>query len=119
MQEQYRHSLIPPSIGGNVNSGDVSAISGLMAFQYQKMGIKAEFARNIDNYFEMFGYKLNTIAVPNTTSRSKWNYIKTIDVNITGDIPETDMLKLKQLFNNGFTIWHDTSHFMDYSQTNS
>ena len=119
MQQQYQHSLLPQSIGGNINSGDVSAIANLMAFQYQKVGIKAEFARNIDNYFEMFGYKLNSVAVPNTSSRSNWNYIKTIDVNITGNIPTQDMQELKALYNNGFTIWHTTTHFMDYSQTNA
>ena len=119
MQEQYRHSLIPPTVGGNINSGDVSAISGLMAFQYQKMGIKAEFAQNIDNYFEMFGYKVNKVATINTNTRSKWNYIKTIECNITGNIPERDLQELKDLYNGGFTIWHDTTHFMDYSQTNS
>ena len=119
MQQQYQHSLLPQSIGGNINSGDVSAIANLMAFQYQKVGIKAEFARNIDNYFEMFGYKLNSVAVPNTSSRSNWNYIKTIDVNITGNIPTQDMQELKALYNNGFTIWHTTTYFMDYSQTNA
>lgn len=119
MQEQYRHSLISPTVGGNINSGDVSAVSGLMAFQYCKMGVKSEFAQNIDNYFEMFGYKLNKVDTINTSSRSNWNYIKTIDVNMTGDIPERDLQELKDLYNSGFTIWHTTTYFMDYSQTNA
>lgn len=118
MQEQYRHSLLPTALGGNINSGDVSAISGTMAFQYQKMGIKQEFARKIDAYFEMFGYKLCTVATPNITSRSNWNYIKTIEVNILGDIPEDDMQRLKDLFNGGFTVWHNPSTYLDYSQNN-
>lgn len=119
MQEQYRHSLIPPTVGGNINSGDVSAITGLMAFQYHKMGIKSEFAQSIDNYFEMFGYKVNKLMTINTNTRSKWNYIKTIEANITGDIPENDVLELKNLYNNGFTIWHDPAHYLDYSQNNT
>ena len=119
MQEQYRHSLIAPGIGGNINSGDVSAITGTMAFQFQRCGVKAEFARNIDNFFEMFGYKLNKVDTINTSSRSNWNFIKTIDVNMTGDIPERDLQELKDLYNGGFTIWHTTTYFMDYSQTNA
>lgn len=119
LQEQYQHSMIPPAIQGNTNSGDVSAVNGAMAFKFERCGVRQEYAKIIDNYFEMFGYKVNDFAVPNTTSRSKWNYIKTIDVNITGDIPEYDMQKLKDLYNRGFTIWHDTTHFMDYTQTNS
>ena len=119
MQEQYRHSLISPTIGGNINCGDVAAVSGTMAFQYQKMGVKAEFARNIDNFFELFGYKLNKVDTINTSSRSNWNFIKTVDVNMTGDIPERDLQELKDLYNGGFTIWHTTTYFMDYSQTNA
>ena len=118
-KEVYEHSLIPPQAEGNLNSGDITTATGYNRFLIKRMTIRSEYAQIIDNYFEMFGYKLNKVAVPNTTSRSKWNYIKTINVNITGDIPEEDMAKLKSLYNNGFTIWHDTSHYLDYSQTNS
>ena len=117
--EIYQHSLVPPQSEGNLNSGDVTSTIGYNRFRIKRMTIRQEYARIIDNYFEMFGYKLNTVAVPNTTSRSKWNYIKTINVNITGDIPEQDMQKLKALYNSGFTIWHDTNHYLDYSQTNA
>lgn len=119
VNEVYQHSLVPPQAEGNLNSGDVSTTIGYNRFRIKRMTIRQEYAKIIDNFFEMYGYKLNTVAVPNTTSRSKWNYIKCIDVNMTGDIPEDDLEKLKELYNNGFTIWHDTSHFMDYSQTNS
>ena len=104
---------------GNLNGGDVTTTIGFNKFRIKTMTIKQEFVKIIDNYFEFFGYKLNEFAVPNTTSRTKWNYIKTMNVDMTGDIPENDMQRLKDLYNGGFTIWHDTSHFMDYTQTNS
>lgn len=115
----YEHSLTPPQAEGNLNSGDVSTTIGFNKFKLKYMTIKQEFAQIIDNYFEAYGYRLNTFAVPNTTSRTKWNYIKTMNVDMTGDIPENDLQRLKDLYNGGFTIWHDTSHFMDYTQTNS
>ncbi len=119
VKEVYEHSLIPPQAEGNLNSGDVTTTIGYNRFRIKRMTIREEYAKIIDNYFEMFGYKLNTVAVPNTTSRSNWNYIKTINVNITGDLPEEDMQKLKKLYDNGFTIWHTTSHYLDYSQNNT
>ena len=115
----YEHSLTPPQAEGNLNGGDVTTTIGFNKFRIKTITIKQEFAKIIDNYFEFFGYKLNEFAVPNTTSRTKWNYIKTMNVDMTGDIPENDLQKLKDLYNGGFTIWHDTSHFMDYTQTNS
>lgn len=120
MQTQYQHTLMPTTLGGSLNSADVSALNGAMAFQFQRCGIKEEYARKIDSYFDMFGYKLCTVATPDITSRTNWNYIKTIDINLLGDIiPEDDMQRLKDLFNTGFTIWHNPATFLDYSQANN
>ena len=66
-----------------------------------------------------FGYKTNRVKVPNITGRSKWNYVKTIDCNCDGDIPETDLNIIRTMFNNGVTMWHDASKIYDYSQTNN
>ena len=73
----------------------------------------------IDNYFSMFGYKTNKVKLPNLNNRTNWNYVKTINCNLLGDIPQTDMQELKELFNNGVTLWHNPSTFLDYSQNNS
>ena len=53
------------------------------------------------------------------TGRKNWNYIKTIGANIEGNIPEDDLNELKAIFNNGVTIWHKASTYLDYSQDNS
>ena len=83
------------------------------------MSIKKEQLIIIDNYFSMFGYKINTIKIPQFTSRTYWNYIKTIDINIEGNIPQNDLNEIKDMFNTGITFWHDTTKFLDYSQNNS
>lgn len=83
------------------------------------MSIKNEYARVIDNFFSMYGYKTNLVKLPNLSNRSKWNYVKTINANILGDIPQKDLQKIKDLFNNGITLWHNPLYFLDYSQTNS
>jgi hypothetical protein len=66
----------------------------------------------------MYGYQVNTLKVPNITGRRNWNYIKTIDINITGNIIQEDMQKIKNIFNNGVTLWHNPSTYLDYSQNN-
>lgn len=83
------------------------------------MSIKAEFAKIIDDYFSMFGYKTNEVKIPNLTGRQNWNYVKTIDCNILGNFPQEDLQEIKDMFNNGLTIWHNTSTFLDYSQNNN
>ena len=39
-------------------------------------------------------------------------------VNIEGDVPEADLDKIRSLFNNGCTFWHNTSTFLNYSASN-
>lgn len=114
----YEHSLTPNSAKGNTNGGDINVSSNSNGFYFYKTSIKKEYAKIIDDFFSMFGYKVNSVKVPNITGRPNWNYVKTIDCNITGNIPQTDILAIKQIFDNGVTFWHNPSTFLDYSQNN-
>ena len=112
-------SLQSPQAEGNTATGDVNYATGLTTFTAYARSIKYEYAVMIDNYFSMFGYKVNRLATPNIHKRSNWDYMKCIDVNLEGDIPEADMDKIRRLFNEGCTFWHSTSQYLNYSATNS
>lgn len=116
--EIYQHSFTANQARGNTNSGDVVFSSGKSDFSAYFMTIKNEYAETIDNFFSMYGYKVNLLKVPSITGRRNWNYIKTIDINITGDFPQEDLQEIKDIFNNGCTFWHNPATFLDYSQTN-
>ena len=68
-------------------------------------------------YFKMFGYKINTVKIPDLNSREDFNYIKTIACNIVADIPQQYLLILKSIFDKGVTIWHNDNMY-DYTQEN-
>ena len=114
-----RRDYSPVEAKGNVNAGDVNWAMGLNQFVLYKMSCRYEFAKRIDDYFSMFGYKVNELKLPNITGRTNWNYVKTIGCNITGNIPQQDIVKIKDMFNNGVTLWHNPSTFLDYSQSNT
>lgn len=115
----YQHSLIPPHTRGNTNTGDVAYASGSLEQPYYKMCIKYEMAEVIDNYFSMFGYKVNMIKIPNITGRSQWNFIKTIDCNADGNIPQEDLDTIKKACNAGITFWHNPANMYNYSLSNT
>ena len=117
--EIYKESMVPPQCEGNINSGDVSTATGNTDFHFQVMTIKKEMAQIIDSFFSMYGYKVNSLKIPNVTGRTYWNYVKTIDCNIEGDIPQNDLQKIKDIFNGGVTFWHDATKFLDYTQSNT
>ena len=114
----YRHSLIPDQAKGNINTGDVTFSSGHLDIMAYKMSVRNEYAQIIDNFFTMFGYKVNRLKTPNITGRRNWNYIKSVDINIEAYIPQEDLQSIKDMFNNGVTLWHNASTFLDYSQNN-
>ena len=117
--QDYQASIVPDSAQGNANSGDINYVLGKANFTSYKMCCKREKIETIDKYFSMYGYKVNTVKIPNITGRSNWNYVKTVGCNITGDIPQGDIQTLKNIFDNGTTIWHNPSTFLDYSQNNN
>lgn len=119
MGSMYQHGVIPAQAKGDVNGGDITSSSGRLGFDYMQMSIRYEYAKIIDDFFSMYGYKVNTVKVPNITGRSNWNYVKLINPNIEAYIPQEDLAEIKDLFSNGITLWHTTTHFLDYSQNNS
>ena len=112
----YEHSLVPNSIGNGSASPDVMFSLDTFNFKVQHMGISGERAKQIDEYFDRFGYKVNKNAniYQAITSRNKWNYVKTVECNIKADIPDENLNEIKAMFNNGITIWKNPSEIYRY-----
>lgn len=110
---------IPDTIRGQVGSSDINYSSATSGYILNKLTLKPEYLQQIDSFFTMFGYKVNELKIPNLYSRLNWNYVKTVNVNLLGDIPQDDMQALKDMFNRGVTLWHNPSTFLDYSQPNT
>lgn len=119
MQQVRAAKMVPPQAKGNYTTGDINFSHGSAEFVFRQMSVRAEYAKIIDDYFTMYGYKVNTLKLPNVTGRPYWNYVKTQGCNITGDIPQSDIEEIKGLFNRGITIWHNATYFLDYSQDNT
>ena len=119
LQEKEKREKSPIQAKGNVNVGDVTYSSGMNKFTYSQMSCRYEYAKRIDDYFSTFGYKVNEVKIPNTTGRLNWNYVKTVDCNFEGDIPQIYLNKIKEIFNKGITLWHNASTMLDYTQSNT
>lgn len=119
IMQKKQHNMIPPTVSGSLNSADVNVASGNNTFHYYNMSIKQEYAKIIDDFFTMYGYQVNSLKTPNITGRTNWNYVKTLECNVTGSLPETAVEEIKSIFNNGVTFWHNPTTFLDYSQSNS
>lgn len=118
LNNDRKASLVPDQVRGNTNCGDVNTSMGRNCFDFYKVSIKQEYAKIIDDFFEMYGYKVNRVKVPNIKTRPCWNYVKTVNMNLDGKAPQQDLEKIKDLFNNGITFWRSSATLEDYSQNN-
>lgn len=125
MQESYRHSLVPDTFKGNINGGDYLCASGRNGFYFYKMSITEEYARSIDNFFQVYGYKVNSLKTPNFSSRRYWNFVQIGGGEIIGtsnsniSVPESSMSTINSIFRKGTTIWHDHNNIGNYSLDNT
>jgi hypothetical protein len=118
MASVFQKSLVPTQLEGQAKCPVANVKWGRVGYMFKNYGIKAQFAERIDNYFTMFGYKVNAMKVPNVTGRKAFNYVKTIDVNIVGSIPVEHMVTIKTAFDNGITFWHG-DWVGDYTKDNT
>ena len=72
----------------------------------------------IDKFFNMFGYAINKVGVPNIHARSRYTYIKTNSSNVTGSIPSDDKDIINEIFNKGIRFWvaSDIANFGIYPE---
>ena len=108
---------IPPTISNMGNNSLFSYGNNYRGVYVVCKTIRSEYAEQLTNYFKMFGYKVNKLEIPNTKSRKSYNYIKTVDANIVGNIPNNYLNTLKGIFDHGLTIWH-TDDIGNYNLNN-
>ena len=115
-EENYRAKLVPDAINNGTATPEVLYSMGTFEYTAWALTITGERAKQIDSYFDRFGYTVNSYdnIVQAITSRSKWNYIKTADCHINANIPDEDLVQIEELFNNGITFWKNPNEVYRY-----
>lgn len=118
----------PDQIRGQTNTDETNYNDKKIGFTFYSMGCTADVAESIDNYFTMFGYKINKLKIPNirnanATLRPHWNYIKTKSCLIhsasgTG-LPQDAENTIQSIYNKGITFWNNYAEIGNYSLNNA
>ena len=115
-----RQSLIPNSVRGSSNGNSLLA-AGRMTYNVKVMGAQRGFMEAIDQFFDRFGYQVDSLKTPDISGRPYWNYVKMQDANHTSSasarIPSDDLNKINTIFNTGVTFWH-TDQLGNYALDN-
>lgn len=97
---------VHPAQFSGTTSSVVDYQLGLFEFSFYAMQIRQEFARTCDSVWDATGYPLNELVIPDTKSRPRYNYTKTSNACIFGNICLQHRKRIEQALNDGITWWH-------------
>lgn len=118
ISQAYQASIAADMSKGQLNNGGANVAMRKHMFYAGRMSITMNMAQIIDDYFNMYGYATRRVKIPNRSSRSHWNYVKTVSCNIHGSIPADDMRKICEIYDAGITFWKKGSEIGNYSLDN-
>lgn len=111
-------STMPPHASGAA-SGMAGTVNGAYRLSCYLCVPCGGMLRKLDQYFNMWGYRVDRLEIPDFKTRKYWNYIRCSMFNAEGtNIPGAYFDIIKTIFERGITFWHDPTHFLDYSQDN-
>lgn len=118
---QFYQASLMPSIEGGQNTGDVNYSAKNNTFNFYNYHCKPEYMKIIDDYFTRFGYKINSLTLPNIVGRKNWNYIEIGSSESIGfgSVPTSYMEEINNACRKGVTIWHNHDNIGNYNLDNS
>ena len=105
---QVKTASTQPNHARGQQSSSVFCAMGYQGFHYMPYRIQGQFAKIVDDFFSMYGYKTNRLKVPNRNGRKAWNYVKTCGCNLTGSAPADVTAALVSIYDRGITFWRCT-----------
>lgn len=132
----YSASKQPDMVHGNPNFA-VDWATGTQGIYAQRISLVAEYAQQIDQYFDKYGYSIGRIerfSLGNSywSAHPYWGFIKTVGAvakstnNVASTVvtnggtgtPASALAIINSKFDGGMTWWNTTDKFGDYSQIN-
>lgn len=105
--------IVPPQARGS-HSANVNIVNSKQCFSFYWKCVAPEYAKIIDDYFTMYGYRLNRVQTPNIKARPHYTYIKTIGCHIVATLCNEDAVQIESIYDNGITFWRDGDQIGNY-----
>ena len=118
LAQKADRAIQPPEAKG-VTSASINVACTFQSIDVKRKSITREYAEIIDNYFTMYGYKINRVQAPERNARKAFTYVKTIGCHIKSNLCNEDTVKIESVYDSGITFWRDGDRMCDYTQDNS
>ena len=117
-QEDATAQMIPDKLSGSVNATDILATTGQLGFRTYCMSVRADVGQAIDDFFTMYGYKVQRLGKPHLMQRPNFNYIKMANTVLLGTLNNNDFESIQRIYSNGICFWKQLSKVGNYTINN-
>lgn len=118
----HNAKILPDAFNGTANNLATCVTAQRYGFHVQQVCVRADYAEQLDSFFTMYGYKQNklmTLSHAALHNRSRFTYIKTVNMDVTGAIPADDKALFCSIFDRGIRFWYDRGTIGSYSAANN
>lgn len=106
----------PDIVAGSSSSNSLQGVGA--AGGYACIALELHSAQRLDMFFDVFGYQVDVVKVPNIVGRPSWNYVQTKGCNMRGAVPADRLAIMNKCMDSGVTFWH-TEDMGNYGLNNA
>lgn len=110
----------PSGAHGQAYSQALGVVFDAVGFVVSLRTPSRQVLESIDNFFDVYGYKVCKMKKPNVNTRPFWNYVKCAPGIVNGPMNSNDRTEIENMLTRGVTFWNVTGGAVigDYSMDN-
>ena len=114
---EFKDARYEPNILLGAQVPNISVGKKFLGYKFYKMHIRDDEAKRIDDFFSVYGYAINKVETPNLTGRQYWNFIKTRNAEISGNMPSSSKAAIGRIFDGGIFFWSNGDNVGNFRQS--
>lgn len=104
---EFKDARYEPNIVVGAQVPNIAVGYGYLKYRFFKLHIRDDEAKRIDDFFSVYGYAINKVDTPHLNNRKHWNFIKTKNAQISGNMPASSKAALAKIFDGGIFFWRN------------
>lgn len=105
---QFGDANYEPNITIGTAVPNIAVGAGYLSYRFYHAHIRDDEMVKVDNYLSVYGYAINNVKTPILTGRPHWNFLKTRDCVIGGDMPASSKSAIANIIDGGIFFWNST-----------
>ena len=116
---EFKDARYEPNILVGQQVPNISVGKKFLCFKFYKLHVRDDEAKRIDDFFSVYGYSINKVETPNITGRKYWNFIKTRNAEVTGNMPSSSRAAIAKIFDGGIFFWKSHANLGNFAVSSS